>query len=106
MKHGAIMGFAGVWDHWKNHEGQTLQTCSILTTSSNRLIQSLHDRIPVILHPEEYDLWLDREVTDPEKLKPLFQPYPANLMEMLPVSPIVNNPLNDSPACIESLQES
>jgi putative SOS response-associated peptidase YedK len=48
--------------------------------------------------------WLDREVADPEKLKPLFQPYPADLMEMYSVSPLVNNPRNESPACIKPLQ--
>lgn len=104
MKDGAVMGFAGIWDHWKNPDGEVLETCSILTTASNRLIQPLHDRMPVILHPEEYDFWLDRAVTEPEKLKPLYQPYPADLMEMYPVSTLVNNPRNDSPACIEPLQ--
>jgi putative SOS response-associated peptidase YedK len=103
MKDGTIMGFAGIWDHWKNPEGESLETCSILTTASNRLIQPLHDRMPVILHPEEYNLWLDREVTNPESLKHLYQPYPADLMEMYPVSPLVNSPRNDSPACIEPL---
>lgn len=103
MKGNAIMGFAGIWDHWKNAEGETLETCSILTTASNRLIQPLHDRMPVILHPGEYDLWLDREVTAPERLKSLYQPYPADLVEMYPVSTLVNNPRNDSPACIEPL---
>jgi len=105
MKDDAIMGFAGVWDHWKHPDGEPLETCSILTTASNRLIQPLHDRMPVILHPEEYGLWLDREVTDPERLKALYQPYPADMMEMYPVSTLANSPRNDSPECIEPLQE-
>jgi putative SOS response-associated peptidase YedK len=105
IKESAIMGFAGIWDHWKNPEGETLETCSILTTASNRLIRPLHDRMPVILRPEEYDLWLDRNITEPDRLKPLYEPFPANLMEMYPVSPLVNNPRNDSPACIEPLRE-
>jgi len=105
MKDAALMGFAGIWDHWKNPEGETLETCSILTVASNRLIRPLHDRMPVILPPEEYDLWLDRNIIDPEKLNPLYQPYPADLMEMYPVSPLVNNPRNESPACIERLRE-
>lgn len=57
----------------------------------------------VQLHPEKYALWLDREVTNPERLAPLYQPYPADMTEMSPVSPLVNNPRNDSPACIEPL---
>lgn len=101
MKDDSIMGFAGIWEHWKNPEGETLETCSILTTISNKLIQTIHERMPVILHHEEYNLWLDRKVTDPEKLKPLYQPYPSDLMEMYPVSPLVNSPHNDSPECIE-----
>jgi len=74
-----------------------MESCSILTTSSNKLIEPLHERMPVILHPQEFTLWLDRTITDPEQLKPLYQPYPADLMEMWPVSPIVNSPRNDSP---------
>jgi putative SOS response-associated peptidase YedK len=105
MKNDSIMALAGIWDHWKNQEGETLETCSILTTASNSLIQAIHDRQPVILHPEEYDLWLDREVTEPEKLLSLFQPYPPDLMEMYKVSPLVNSVRNDSPACIEPITE-
>ena len=105
MKDGSIMGFAGIWDHWKTPDGETLESCSILTTNSNPLIQPIHDRMPVILHPEEYELWLDRDITNPEKLKPLYQPYPADLLDMCRVSSLVNNPRNDSPACILPLRE-
>jgi len=86
MKDDSLMGLAGIWETWKSAEGEELRTCAILTTSPNRLVQTIHDRMPVILHPEEYNLWLDRNVTDPEKLKPLYQPYPSDLMEMYPVS--------------------
>jgi len=86
MKDDSLMGLAGIWETWKSAEGEVLRTCAILTTSPNRLVQTIHDRMPVILHPEEYNLWLDRNVTDPEKLKPLYQPYPSDLMEMYPVS--------------------
>jgi putative SOS response-associated peptidase YedK len=100
MKDGLVMAFAGIWDSWKSPEGEIIDSCSILTTSSNKLIEPLHDRMPIILHPEEYQLWLDREMTDPGKLKPLFQHYPADLMEMYPVSPLVNSPRNDTPDLI------
>lgn len=74
--------------------------------STLRLIQPFHDRMSVfILHPKEYELWIDRVVTAPEKLKTLYQHYPADLMEMYPVSPLVNTPRNDSPECIEPLHE-
>jgi putative SOS response-associated peptidase YedK len=103
LKDGSPMCFAGIWDHWKSPEGEVVESCSMLTTSSNKLIEPLHDRMPVILHPQEYALWLDRTITDPEKLKPLYQPYPADLMGMWPVSSLVNSSRNDSPACIEKV---
>jgi putative SOS response-associated peptidase YedK len=101
MKDGAVMSFAGIWGHWKPPRGETLETCSILTTTSNSLIRPMHDRMPVILMPEEYHLWLDGEMTDPARLASLYRPCPSDLMEVFPVSTIVNNPRNDSPACIE-----
>lgn len=101
LKDGSPMCFAGLWDHWKSPEGETIESCTILTTSSNKLIAPLHDRMPVLLHREEYPLWLNREVTDPEKLKQLYQAYPADLMEIYPVSPLVNSPRNDLPELIK-----
>ena len=59
--------------------------------------------MPVILHPQEYPIWLDREMIEPERFKRFYQPYPADLMEMWPVSPLVNSPRNDSPECIKPL---
>jgi putative SOS response-associated peptidase YedK len=100
---GSPMAFAGMWDAWKSPEGETVESCTILTTSSNELIEPLHDRMPVILHSEEYHLWLNREITDPEKLMPVFRAYPANLMEMYPVSELVNSPRNDSPDLIKPI---
>jgi len=94
------MIFAGLWESWKSPEGEAVESCTILTTTSNKLIAPLHERMPVILHPEEYNVWLDREISDPETLKPLYNPYPADSMEMYPVSPQVNSPRNDSADCI------
>jgi putative SOS response-associated peptidase YedK len=100
LKDETMMCFAGLWEHWKSPEGEIIESFTILTTSSNKLVEPLHDRMPVILHPEEYALWLDRNITNPEKLKHLYQPYPADLMEMFPVSTLVNSPRNDSPDLI------
>jgi len=100
MKDDTPMLFAGLWDHWKTPEGNIIESCTILTTSSNDLIRPLHDRMPLILDVTGSDLWLDVKVTDPERLKPLFIPYPAEKMEMYPVSDIVNSPRNDTPECI------
>jgi putative SOS response-associated peptidase YedK len=105
MKDGSPMVFAGLWESWKSPEGEAVESCTILTTSANKLIESLHDRMPVILHHQEYDVWLDREISDPEKLKPLYKPYPADNMEMYPVSPQVNSPRNDSAELIKPIQD-
>lgn len=97
LKDGSPMVFAGVWETWKSPEGENLESCTILTTTANKLIEPIHDRMPVILHPQEYGHWLDREMTDPTKLQRLYQPYPAETMEAIEVSTAVNNPRNDSP---------
>jgi putative SOS response-associated peptidase YedK len=95
------MGLAGIWEAWKTPEGTSLQTFTILTTSANPLITPIHDRMPVILHPDAYDFWLDKNVNNPEQLQSLYPPYPADLMTIYPVSTLVNSPRNDNPACIE-----
>lgn len=97
------MCFAGIWEHWKPEDGPEIESCSIITTSSNTLIKSIHDRMPVILHPGDFELWLNRNMHDPEQLKQLYQPYPADLTEMYPVSPLVNSPRNTGPECIKPL---
>lgn len=96
MKDESIMGFAGIWNHWKTPDDGILEFCSILTTNSNRLLQTIHDRMPVILHPKEYEIWLDRDITDPERLRILYQPYPADLLEMVSVSSLVDTPRTPS----------
>jgi putative SOS response-associated peptidase YedK len=97
LKGGSPMVFAGLWESWKSPEVELIESCAILTTSSNKLIERLHDRMPVILHRREYDIWLDREISDLEKLKPLYKPYPAERTEIYPLSPQVNSPKIDSP---------
>lgn len=97
---GSIMAFAGIWERWRSPEGEVLDSCSILTTTANSLIRTIHDRMPVIIRPEEYGIWLDRAITAPEKLKSLYSPYPSELLEMYSVSSLVNNPRNDSFECI------
>jgi len=94
LKDGSPISFAGLWDHWKSPE--VIESCTILTTSANLLIAPLHDRMPVILQTEAFPLWLDHNTSDPDKLKSIYLPYPAELMDMWPVSPLVNSPRNDS----------
>ena len=103
MKDGGLMVFAGLWESWKSPQGEIVESCTILTTSSNSLIRPLHDRMPVILGTSDGDIWLSHETTR-EQLVPLFQPYPSELLDMYPVGPGVNSPRNDSPELIEPIQ--
>ena len=103
LKDGSPLFFAGLWEQWKSPQGEAVDSCTILTTSSNSLIVPLHERMPVILRREAFPLWLAPEMIDPEKLEPLYLPYPADFMEMWPVSPLVNSPRNDSPELLAPL---
>jgi putative SOS response-associated peptidase YedK len=93
--------FAGLWEHWEGEDGQEIESCTLLTTEANELMQPIHNRMPVILDPKDYDLWLDLEVKKPELLQPLLHPYRSEEMTAYPVSKVVNKPSNDSAECIE-----
>lgn len=105
LKDSEIMMFAGIWDHWKTPDGEVIETFSILTTSSNELIKPLHDRMPVILDPEYKDIWLDSQLSEPGQLKCLLLPLKSDLMEMYPVSDLVNSPRNDTSECIQPIHQ-
>ncbi len=92
---------AGLWEHWEGPEGLALSSCTLLTIAANALIGPFHHRMPVILDPGDYDLWLDPSVQDAVRLQALLRPYPAERMTAYPVSPRVNNPAHDSLDCIE-----
>ena len=96
-------GIAGLWEHWESEEGSVIESCTLLTTTPNDLIRPLHNRMPVILHPRDYELWLDVEVEDQARLQPLLKPFPSGEMEAYPVSRFVNKPQNDDPRCVEPL---
>jgi len=100
LKDGAPMVFAGLWETWKSPEGDVVESCTMLTTAANRLVAPLHDRMPVVLSRDEYRTWLERTTTDPTGLKKMFQPYPADLMEMWAVSPLVNSVANGGPELV------
>jgi putative SOS response-associated peptidase YedK len=102
LQGGRVFAFAGVWDEWRG-EGVTVPSCAIITTTPNEVARAVHDRMPVILREEDYELWLD---PDPEKLEPrlgLLRPYPAAEMECYPVSAMVNSPQSQGAGLIEPL---
>lgn len=93
--------FAGLWESWRQAgEDASLQSCTIITCPPNEKLERIHDRMPVILEEEEYDLWLNPEEQAPAELNHLLKPYPAEEMTAYPVSRLVNQPKNDSPECI------
>ncbi len=95
--------FAGLWERWEKGPADPLETCAILTIAPNMVMEPIHHRMPVILQPKDYEIWLDCHIRDPQHLSPLLQPYPAEEMEAFPVSPLVNNPKNDHASCIQPL---
>jgi putative SOS response-associated peptidase YedK len=105
LQDGRPFAFAGLWEHWQGPEDAVLESCTLLTTGPNELMQALHNRMPVILPPQDYALWLDPQVGQVERLQPLLRPYPAAEMIAYPVSRRVNSPENDDRLCIEPLSQ-
>ena len=99
---GGVLAFAGLWEIWSGG-GQVapVVTCTILTTAAGPDVQGLHDRMPVILSPEDWGLWLSGAVSKTQ-LQSLMQPLPAGRLQLQKVSTLVNRPAVDSPACLES----
>jgi putative SOS response-associated peptidase YedK len=91
VSEGDVFAFAGLWDQWKSPDGQVIESCTILTTTPNSLVADMHDRMPVIVAPDKYDLWLDPDVNDFEAIRDILRPYDANLMRRYPVSRKLNN---------------
>jgi putative SOS response-associated peptidase YedK len=103
---GKPFAFAGLWSTWVDREhGGTIpvETFTILTTDANDLMRPLHDRMPVIIDPENFDLWLDPKIEDAAKLQPLLVPHASEGFEAFPVSRNVNSPAHDAADCIERL---
>jgi len=96
-----LFAFAGLYDVWQDAEGNELHTYTIITTTPNDLVQPIHNRMPVILHPDDEAMWIDPKMNDTAALRALLQPFPNALMEAYPVSRAVNTPAIDTPALIE-----
>jgi putative SOS response-associated peptidase YedK len=103
MRDERLFAFAGLWDRWESPDKGAIETCTILTTAANAVLAPIHDRMPVILSPGEYDRWLDPALTDLDSLSPLLVPFPPEEMLAYPVSPRVNVPTVDDERCIAPL---
>jgi putative SOS response-associated peptidase YedK len=102
LRGGAPFAFAGLWEHWER-DGRALDSCTILTTDANGLVKPLHDRMPVILAPHDFALWLDPKVQKGPELQGLLRPYAAEEMTAFPVDLRVNNPRHNDADCVAPL---
>ncbi len=99
---GSLLGLAGLWETWYAPDGGELDSCTIITTEPNALMEPIHNRMPAIIDPADYSSWLAPEER-PDLGLHLLRPYPADKMAAYPVSTLVNSPANDLPACVEPL---
>lgn len=108
MRDGSLFAFAGLWDEWhskENPDSEPLRTCTIITTTPNELMATLHHRMAVMLRPEDEDLWLDPTVKDVPSLLDCLTPYPDGALEAYAISRRVNTPAFDAPECIAPATE-
>jgi putative SOS response-associated peptidase YedK len=96
---GELFAFAGLWEGWKDPNGNWIRTCSILTTAPNVVTAAVHDRMPVIIDPDSYDVWLDPGMSNVDAASELLMPYDARQMRCYPVSTRINHVANDDEEC-------
>lgn len=100
MQSGLPFALAGLWEVWKDPEGQLIKSCTIITTEANPLLRPIHDRMPVILPQTRAALWLDSDIQDSGLLRDCLQPLASEQMATYEVAPLVNSPANNGPALI------
>lgn len=93
--------FAGLWEHWER-DGQVVESCTIITCEPNELMARMYDRMPVILPPKQYDLWME-PTTPLDQLKAVLGPFPADALLAVPVSKAINSPQNNRPELLEPI---
>jgi putative SOS response-associated peptidase YedK len=100
------MALAGLWENWRSPAGEWVRSFAIVTTAPNALCGEIHNRMPVILKPETWPVWLGEEPADPPQLKALLAPYPAEDMIAWPISARVGNVRNNDPGLIAPIASS
>jgi len=103
MKDRQIFSMAALYDTWVRPDGSKVSTCTVITTTPNELMAPIHDRMPVILRPEDEQVWLDRGNQDVGLLTSLLQPYASDRMHAYAVPSLVGNVKNETAACIEEV---
>lgn len=96
-----LFAFAGLWDEWKSPDGEVLRTCTIITTAANQSVASVHDRMPVVVRPDQESTWLDPCVKSAAEILPLLSAVPAESIRMYEVSAGVNSSAEDLPEFVE-----
>lgn len=104
LKNSNILAFASLWEHWQGGDGEIIESCTIITTNANKTVGKIHDRMPAIIEPENYEQWLDLKVDKQEQLS-LIRPFPDKKMLAYLVGKGVNNPRNDNPECLEDIKD-
>ena len=102
LKEEDLFAFAGLYDVWRDREGNELYSYTVITTTPNDLVAPIHNRMPVILRQEDEQVWLDNEA-DSARLLALLVAYPADKMEAYPVSRAVNSPANEGAELLQSV---
>ena len=100
-KSGAPLAFAGLWETWTGPNGEEMETAAIVTTRANRTLAGIHERMPVVVPPEAFDMWLDCANIDDKTAASLIAPASDDLLEAYEVSTAVNRTANDDPKLIE-----
>lgn len=101
---GEVFSFAGLWDRWQGPGGKVVESATIIVTDANDLVRPVHDRMPVIIDPADYEFWLDPGIQEPVALKPLLVPHPVARMEAYKVTKKVNRATYEDPEAIKPIE--
>ncbi|MBM4762014.1 SOS response-associated peptidase [Bacillus sp. B15-48] len=96
LKSDELFAMAGLWEQWQSPDGESIFSCTVITTTANELIKDVHHRMPVILNREDEKVWLNPSITEPNRLQSLLKPFNSALMEIYEVSSLINSPKNNS----------
>jgi putative SOS response-associated peptidase YedK len=99
---GGSFAIAGLWENWMAPDGRAIETCALLTTEANAVVRPVHDRMPVLVGPADFDRWLTPDTTPTEMLT-LLRPAPDDALTALAVGPLVNSARHEGPGCVEPL---
>jgi putative SOS response-associated peptidase YedK len=99
----ALFAFAGLWERWTDPEGEALESCTLLTTEATEHLSALHGRMPVIVDPVDYGLWMDPDVVEPDLVSPVIDRNLGSALDFYPISQHVNDVRHDDPRCLEAI---